>query len=801
MQEFAISTGASRQARTWKTEQWQLEDFINRLRQPVITAETMVEYAGMSKDEKDGRKDVGGYVAGALRDKKRGSGHVQWRSLVTLDLDNVDAKEAAALETIRTRCPYFFIVHPTHSHRPEAPRLRLIIPLENTVPEEQYEPLARRLAADINIDWFDPTTFQASRLMFWPSIPRDLDYDVVFTVHEGPFCAPNAVLARYTDWRNIGEWPGSASESEAVGHRAKLQQNPREKHGPVGVFCRAYSIEDAIATFLADVYTPTEKAGRYTYAQGSTVGGLVLYDGLFAFDNHATSPASGQLCNAFDLVRLHRFGALDVGSRAKMPDKLPSYAAMVEMMEKDARVKRQQAEDLRERQAAVETEFAFEDAPAEGDWREKLAFDKNGVVAKTINNIALILENDAALKGKIFEDVFAYRLAVEGALPWDGEQSYRDWSDVDDACLRGYLERQYAIHQKDKTYDALSLVSHKEKRHPIREYLAATPDWDGVARLETLLIDYLGAADTPYVRAVTKTHLVAAVARVMVPGVKYDTMITLSGPQGVGKSTFIRVLCGNKWFSDSLRDFTGNKSFEQLQGKWMIEVAELAAYRKAEKEDFKAFISKTHDDYRQVYLRRTTQYPRQCIFWGTTNDAQFLRDVTGERRSWPVAVGLVPMLKDVHRDLAEERDQIWAEALAAWRAKCPLILSAELEAAANAERANFQEEDARVMAIEEYLETPLPLDWKNLSLEERIDWLDFGAATSRQETTVRSQVTALEVWCECFHKSMNDFPKRDNSEINNILNNMPGWSRGGRARPGEKAYGRKRPAVSFVRKC
>ena len=799
MADYAIAVGAKVNSLKWNNRLTSWDALVDKLRHPVVTAESTLEYAAMTKPQRDRVKDVGGFVGGALKGTARGVGQVQWRSMVTLDLDHVVDSVDKVRALVEAQLPFTWVLHATHSHTPKAPRLRIIIPLEESITEEQYEPVARRLAADVGMDMFDVTTFQASRLMFWPSVCSDgLDeYNRVFTINEGALCNGAEVLSRYTDWRNMAEWPYSGKELQ--GHdRAKTQQDPRDKKGPIGIFCRAYDMHEALATFLADVYTPTDKSDRYTFAAGSTFGGLVVYDDVFAFDNHGTSPTSGLLCNAFDLVRLHRFGALDEGSRVQEPTKLPSYVAMLEFLNKDEGYKRQQAAELT---ASLEDDFSFDDAAPEEDWRLEVVYQKDGVTpAKTIENFVLFIDNDPALRGRIFEDVFAYRTMVEGPVPWDDSVGYRDWSDTDDACLRAYLEKHYGIHQKDKTFDALNYVTHKNRKHPIREYFKGLPAWDGVPRVESLLVDYLGAEDKPYTRAVTRTHLVASVARIMVPGIKYDTEITLCGPQGCGKSTLIRKLYGDAYYSDSLRDFNGARAFEQLQGKWGLEIAELAAYKKSEKEDFKAFVSKTHDDYRQVYLRRTSQYPRQCVFWGTTNDAQFLRDVTGERRQWPVAVGVNASKKNVHEDFDAERDQIWAEALMLYNAGHSLILDDEMEEAANVERSQFTEEDARVYAIEAYLSKPLPLDWDDRSLDERLDWLEFGWAEADEETVRRTQVTALEVWCECFRGNMNDFPRRDNNEISNILNNVDGWVRGGRPSIGKKAYGDRRPNVSFVLK-
>lgn len=820
MQEYAISVGRSRTEKKWKTKQTTLEAFIQRLGDPVVTAETMAEYAAYSKDDRDARKDVGGYVAAALKDSRRANGCVQWRSMVTLDLDNVDASEADALELIAARCPYYYVVHPTHSHRPETPRLRLIVPLEAAVTEEQYEPIARRVAADINMDWFDPTTFQATRLMYWPSVPCDLDYDAVFTVHEGPLCVGADMLARYTDWKNIGEWPVTSNEIKLEEHRAKTQQDPREKNNEVGVFCRAYTIQEAIETFLPDVYTSTDKPNRYTYAAGSTVGGLVLYDDIFAYDNHATSPASGQLCNAFDLVRIHKFGEEDARSRVKDPTKLPSYKAMLELMERDDRIQKQKAHDLTEKQKSVESEFEFETPPDQDDsWKDLLVYDKAGLPAKLINNVYLILTHDPAFKGKLYTDTFAARDVLEDSLPWsrkyedkgeDGKpkKHYRDWSDADTAQLRRYLEVYYnGLTNKDVVETGLTNAFQAQSRHPVREYLESLPEWDGTERVDTLLVDYLGAEDSKYVRTITRTHLVAAVARVMEPGIKYDTMITLCGSQGAHKSSFIRILCGDDWFNDSLKSFNGDKdAFMLIQGSWMIEVGELVAYGRSKTEEFKSFLSKTTDIYRAPYGHRTGRQPRQCIFWGTTNGVQFLKDPTGERRMWPVDVSGKDgktRTKNVFESLADERDQIWAEALAYYRDDWPLFLSDDMERTAEEMRTAFMEEDDRRDSIVAFLEKDITDNWEDMDLSDRRDWLSGDESIfSAGNPVKRTKVTAFEIWVECFSKNVNEpFPKVENNFITDVMNSLPDWETIRRpTRLDHKVYDGKQKRVYFIRK-
>lgn len=787
---YTLSVGGSVRATDWKSEEWTLAKFIDKLANPRRTAETTAEYAAMDKSERSARKDVGGYVGGTLKGTRRAKGEVESRSLITLDLDEVTVPLEEALAQIERALPYFYIVHPTHSHTPNAPRLRIILPLARPVSPEEYTAIARGLEADIGIEWFDPSTDQPERLMFWPSAPRDMDYDAAFVVHEGPLVVGAEVLARYDDWRDARQWPhaekGPALPPADEGDAAPLQ-DPREKPGLVGAFCRAYSVPEAIVAFLPEVYTPGDAPDRYTYAAGSAANGLVIYDdGLACYDNHSTSPASGKRLNAFDLVRLHKFGALDAHSRTKNPTKLPSYAAMVALVKDDARVK--------------QALFGEEE-----EWKSLLEYDGRGHVAKTINNIFLILTHDTAFAGKLYNDVFSLRNMVAGALPWNDDDQPRDWSDEDTAGLRLYLEAQYdGLSGKDIIETALTNAFQAQKKHPVRDWLNALPLWDGVERVPTLLRDYLGAEDTPLNRHLIMTHLVAAVTRVMNPGAKYDQTLTLSGPQGIGKSRFIAALCPDpSWYNDSLRDFKTKDAFLLLQGSWLVELAELAPYLKSEIEENKAFLSKTEDKFRAPYARHSVQVKRQCVFIGTTNELQFLRDPTGDRRTWPVAVGVHPPTKDIQTDLVAALNQIWAEVMVAYRAGWSLVLPPEMEQAVREARWIFMEEDARVQQIEYYLDIPLPHNWAEMSASDRQRWIaDYDPDRPLvMKTMVRQTITVGEVWVECFGRSLSDFPMKDNNQIANILNNLSGWARvDKRHRPG-KAYPGYQPRKYFVRKC
>lgn len=243
--------------------------------------------------------------------------------------------------------------------------------------------------------------------------------------------------------------------------------------------------------------------------------------------------------------------------------------------------------------------------------------------------------------------------------------------------------------------------------------------WDGTPRADTIFIDYLGAEDTEYTRTVTRKALIGAVARVMQPGCKHDHILVLVGPQGCRKSTTLAKL-GKSWFSDSFYTVQGKEAYEQLQGFWLIEMGEMAATRKAELEQIKQFVSKQSDSYRAAYARRTQERPRQCAFFGTTNDDEFLRDATGGRRFWPVTV------TDKGRETGdyftpEIVDQVWAEIMVRYNAGEVWYLNdAKIEAEARAIQDEHTEMNGKQSLIEKFVNTLLPEDWASRDLEQRL---------------------------------------------------------------------------------
>lgn len=412
---------------------------------------------------------------------------------------------------------------------------------------------------------------------------------------------------------------------------------------------------------------------------------------------------------------------------------------------------------------------------------------------KTMDNVCFILENDPSFSGKIAYDEFKNQITIKSALPWDKEYKGiypRDWTDGDRALLSVYCERLIGMSSQSKIDTAFIATAKSHSFHPIRQYLNGLK-WDGIQRLDTLFIDYLGVSDSPYARAVTRKAFTAAVGRVMCPGVKFDTMIILCGPQGGYKSTILRLM-GTPWFSDSLRTFEGKDAMEGLLGKWILEIAELNAMNKSELNATKNFLSKTEDSFRAAYGHFNETHPRQCIFFGTTNSRTFLKDITGGRRFFPMETDAQKRKKNVIKDLPKERDLIWAEALARWKDKESLYLPPELEKIAAEWQEDFREIDPWESIISEFVEHPVPTDWDSWDLvRRRMYWNGTCTDKHKLKTVCRRRVCAQEIWCEALRKEIADIRQVDSRRINIILENLPHWKKAGKMPP-ECIYGRQR---------
>ena len=773
-----ICTGGSRKAVYWPACEILWSEFVDRLKNPVRGTETLETYLGMKKSQQDDLKDVGGFVGGILRGGRRKSNLVAGRDLITLDLDSIPAGKTADVLRRVDGLGCAAVVYSTRKHAEFAPRLRIVIPLDKTASADEYEPCARKLASIIEMEFCDPTTFEAHRLMYWPSCSSDSQY--VYRVYDKPFCSLDGVLSMYADWHDANSWPQVPGADAAERRRLARQEDPTTKDGIIGAFCRTHSITEAMEKFLPGTYEETATPGRYTYTGGSTSGGAIVYDGdRFLYSHHATDPCSGLLVNAFDLVRLHRFSDEDADAKEGTPvNRLPSFSLMRKLALSDtdtASLLRKERYEKAKETFPVGTP-GDETPEWDAEWRDKLEVDGNGNYRKTINNVVIILEHDPELKDKIVTDEFASCGMVLGAVPWNPETEKRRWTDADDAGYYRYLEQFYGITGKDKMDNALLIVTDGNRINDVRQYLEGI-SWDGTKRLEALLPDYLGADDTPYTRAVMRKSLCAAVARAIQGGVKYDYMPIFTGPQGIGKSTFLAIL-GGEWFSDSLTTFDGKDAAETIQGTWVNEVGELTAMNRQETNAVKQFLSRREDIYRAAYGRRAEKYPRRCVFFGTSNDSEFLKDATGNRRFWPVDVGLHPPRKSVWTDLPAERDQIWAEARVYWALGEKLFLPPEIEILAQEQQEAHRETSGREGIVRAFLAKKIPENWDNMDpTKRRMFWGNPGSLQGIGPLVPRKKVCAVEIWVECFGGDPKTMKRSDTNEINNILINTDGWSR------------------------
>ena len=328
----------------------------------------------------------------------------------------------------------------------------------------------------------------------------------------------------------------------------------------------------------------------------------------------------------------------------------------------------------------------------------------------SVENFCRILEQDNRICGSLCYNEIAYRRWVRGRLPWEPEPVDRPWNDSDESWLRRWIWVNYRIKGKDDIADAVQMAETLRVINPIKEFLDGL-EWDGTPRIATALHDYLGAEETEYTAAVLRVFLLGAISRAYRPGIKFDYAMILAGPQGCGKSTFLnRLAIQTEWFNDGLKalDSDNAKIAQQLSGRWIIELGELAAMKRTQDiESVKQFITAQFDVYKVPYAKYEQQRARVCVFAGTTNSGSFLVDKTGGRRFLPVEVGLREATRDLFADDWKEYfEQLWAEAVAIYKSgDYSLTLSKEMEEQAQEHRESYQEEDVREGIIQEYLDT------------------------------------------------------------------------------------------------
>lgn len=760
MRSLPIAYGGNRHAKTWTNKTITFGELKERLKVTIRTPESTEEYARFIKAQKDTVKDHGGFVAGVLQGGRRKIDTVQSRSMVALDGDRIDA---AFLENYEVNAHYTSALYTTHSHSPENPRVRIIYPLTRDVTPDEFVAVARYLADMLGIDHFDECSYLPNQLMYWPSTPSNGEF--VYKETNSGWLDPDDFLGAHPEWKDPAQLPTSSRESKANTVHFQKVQDPLEKEGVVGLFNRTYfPINLALDEFLADVYEPTADGNRYHLIESSSMAGVEIKEnGKFVYSHHAKDPAYLKLCNAFDIVRIHKF---------QDDDEKKSYMQMCEFAMGLDRVKLFDIEEKRKQ--------ADDDFQDETDWRTLLKYQpKSKVLENSVWNEMLILNNDPDLANFAYNEL-ANRIQVTGDVPWDRPPDNKFWRDADTAQMKALIDVRYVSFSSRNHDVSFTKVADDRRFHPIRDYLDGLALWDRTPRVPTILIRNLQADDTPYVRAVTRKTFAAAVARVYRPGIKFDSVLVLDGVQGIGKSTLFKDLVGDEYYSEtlSLTDMDDKTGAEKLQGFWAVEIPEFAGMKKADIEKVKAFMSTSDDKYRPSYGKVVESHPRQCILVGTVNGERgYLRDITGNRRFWIVKVHQEEQSKKW--TLADyERDQIWAEAKYYWQNGEKLYLEGDLVQSAEEAQRDAMEVDERQGMVEEYLETLLPENWDDMDSYARRSFIaDKNAPTSPVGVVQRETASNAEIWVECFGRSLSELKPSDSYALAAIMTRVSGWQR------------------------
>ena len=412
-------------------------------------------------------------------------------------------------------------------------------------------------------------------------------------------------------------------------------------------------------------------------------------------------------------------------------------------------------------------------------WLSQLDRHKEGYLLKTTTNLKTILGNDPALKDLFIYNEFSEAIEKADTPPWERTFS-KQWTDTDLAELDMYLGDTWKLEfTGTKLQNAVLSNARTHRYHPIKSMIELNP-WDGVPRAETIFTDYLGATDDIYMRTVARKWLSGAVARIYNPGVKFEILCVLLGKQGRGKSTLAKKL-GGEHFNDDLKDMKSKDAKEFLNGSWIVELGELSAMKRTEIDEVKGFISITSDRYRPSYGRVTIDKKRTCVFIGTTNDNQFLKDVTGNRRFFPIPIDRQEPTKDVFTLDKDTVQQIWAEAYTFYQAGEELFVPKEIEELAEDYRSEATSEDPIATSITEYLDILLPEDWEQYNLERKRLYIQEELNNEphmHKGVSARTRVTAKEISTELFCTD----PKEEArgraqiKSINMIMSYHPEWT-------------------------
>lgn len=445
-----------------------------------------------------------------------------------------------------------------------------------------------------------------------------------------------------------------------------------------------------------------------------------------------------------DLISNLKLRAKELGVKSMFDEKLNTY----QKIDKETKMKCKGSVPY----SNAPTDYNIADVFQMLDY--KIEYDKDGTEKsrkpqQTVRNFEIIMDNDDRFAGKIKFDEFSRQEYLIGEVPWESESCDRAWGSHDDAALYSIIQTDYEVKNRNDYFDAIKNVSMRNKFHPVRDILDNL-EFDGKEHIRSLLPDYLGVEDTEYSYQVMRLWMLGAVARVYEPGCKFDYTMIFTGPQGLGKSTFLKMMALNdNWFNDSLDSLDSDKAAQSLMGSWIVELAELKSLARTAGgvESVKRFLTAVQDKYRAPYERRADIFLRQCVFAGTTNKSDFLQDETGNRRFLIIQTGVNKPAKSLFvPQVIWDMKAAWAQAVHIWKTEKPELILPD-------------------SCLEEA---------RRLQDESMADDGKVGIITKFLENTQRTCV--LEIWKEALEE--NGRPQKwQSSEISDIILSIPGWSR------------------------
>ena len=765
IKQFKITSFKSSKSPTGVPYQLTAKQFYLTMKTEFVrTAETVEEYKKYDRATRGKIKDKGGYIFGETKNNQRTKGAIINRSMITLDLDYCDCEICEVLEEkAKTELQFPFMYYTTHSHTPERPRLRLIVPLAESISPEIYPLVSMEIASRIGEENFDATTYEPNRIMYFPTCPLDGEYKCELLNEDLPFANADELVVGCLDKKDIRTWqrPHYIEGLKIKEIQDGYKDSTKTKFRVVNCFNKAYSIDKAINEFLSNVYK-FEGGDRYTYIKGESKGGLVILNNQYAYSHHGTDPANGRLLDAFRIVQIHKFGVDEISNPEVPTDKVSSFKAMCDWitatvpqilnsdpkrLETVAKAKAKQENLLAvinnkdDRDIFEVVQNKVYDLTIVPEWNSLLHFTKNGDVAKTIDNIITIVQHDPRLQELFFYDVIKQDICFLRAPYWDENIKVgTGLRDLDMSFIRNIISgAPFFIGGETAIYDAIKTDAYSRRKNFIKEFLEDLPEWDGVPRFEDLFVNLFGVVSSGFVREASKKWLTALVARIYQPGVKFDYVITLIGAVGTGKSTFGKSLVAPQWdgdmehiedeeyyFTDTEIDLKNQRdTIDALRGMCVVELAEFDKFfRKYDKASLKAFLTKTQDRFIERYGKRTQNVPRSFVMLATSNTHTPIKDPEDERRFLPFYCTLKKhdaKIFDLTVWNKEIRDQVLAEAKhyykEGYKFSAPFTMSQQKEWESLLTRASIASEESDF--VFDYVTKKFPANYcKTTDLEE-----------------------------------------------------------------------------------